>query len=317
MSRRARPPTAFVAITDWDWFSQLRELQGIDEVNFWQPSPRGFLALEPGEPFLFKLHSPRDRIVGVGFFARHVQLPVSLAWEAFGAKNGAGSLIEMRRRVARYRRVTAAPPDDYEIGCILLEQPVFFEESDWIDPPDWKPSIQVGRRYRLDEEPGLSLWRSVEQLMQASQHVEMTAAPTLRESDAPRYGPPVFKRPRLGQGSFQAAILDAYARRCAITGERVLPVLEAAHIVPYGEGGEHRVDNGLLLRRDLHALFERGYLTVARDLDVVVSQRLKEEFHNGDEYLAMAGRKLSLPSRPEDRPNPQFLDWHNQHRFVV
>ena len=186
-----------------------------------------------------------------------------------------------------------------------------------MDPPDWKPSIQVGRRYRLDEEPGLSLWRSVEQLMQASQHVEMTAAPTLRESDAPRYGPPVFKRPRLGQGSFQAAILDAYARRCAITGERVLPVLEAAHIVPYGEGGEHRVDNGLLLRRDLHALFERGYLTVARDLDVVVSQRLKEEFHNGDEYLAMAGRKLSLPSRPEDRPNPQFLDWHNQHRFVV
>jgi putative restriction endonuclease len=313
----ARPPTAFVAITDWDWFNQLRQLQGIDEVNFWQPNPRGFLALEPGEPFLFKLHSPRNRIVGGGVFARHVQLPLSMAWEAFGAKNGVKTLGEMRRRVERYRTTLAETSGDYEIGCILLEQPTFFEQTEWLEAPDWKPSIQVGRRYRLDEEPGLSLWRKVESLMQVSQFEEMVSAPMLRELGAPRYGPPVFTRPRLGQGSFQAAIVDAYGRRCAVTGERVLPVLEAAHIVPYGEGGEHRVDNGLLLRRDLHALFERGYLTVARDLDILVSKRLKEEFHNGDEYMAMAGRKLMLPSKREDRPNPQFLDWHNEHRFVA
>jgi putative restriction endonuclease len=317
MSVNQRPPAAFVAITDWDWFNQLRHLQGIDEVNFWQPNPRRFLALEPGEPFLFKLHSPRDRIVGFGIFARHVQLPVSMAWEAFGEKNGVKSLVEMRRRVERYRRTPLATADDYEIGCILLEQPTFLEQADWIEAPDWKPSIQVGRRYRLDEEPGLSLWRRVEPLMLASEFREMVAAPMLRELGAARYGPPVFTRPRLGQGSFQAAIVDAYGRRCAVTGERVLPVLEAAHIVPYAEGGEHRVDNGLLLRRDLHALFERGYLTVARDLDILVSKRLKDEFHNGDEYLAMAGRKLLLPSNREDRPNPQFLDWHNEHRFVA
>ena len=303
-----------MAITDWDWFSQLRQLQGIDEVNFWQPSPRGFLALEPGEPFLFKLHSPRDRIVGAGVFARHVQLPVSIAWEAFGAKNGATSLIEMRRRVERYRRISAAVLGDYEIGCILLEQPTFFEDGDWIAPPDWKPSIQVGRRYRLDEEPGLSLWANVEHLLRTSRP---GVAASLSEPTGPRYGPPTFTRPRLGQGSFQAAILDAYARTCAVSGERVLPVLEAAHIIPYGEGGEHRVDNGLLLRRDLHALFERGYLSVAPDLDILVSKRLKEEFHNGEGYLAMAGRRLLLPVRREDRPNPQFLDWHNQHRFVA
>jgi putative restriction endonuclease len=180
-----RPPTAFVGITDWEWFSQLRQLPGVDEVNFWQPSPRGFLALEPGEPFLFKLHSPRNRIVGCGIFARHVQLPVSMAWEAFGAKNGVRSLVEMRRRVERYRRTAAATPSDYEVGCILLEQPTFFEETEWIEAPDWKSSIQVGRRYRLDEEPGLSLWPKVESLMQASYVGEMAAAPMLRELGAP------------------------------------------------------------------------------------------------------------------------------------
>jgi HNH endonuclease len=313
MASDYRAPMAYVGITDWEWFSQLRKLEGIDEVNFWQPSPHAFRALVPGEPFLFKLHSPRSRIVGVGFFARHVSLPVSMAWETFGLKNGTSSLLEMRNRVEKYREVSS-PTEDYEIGCILLEQPAFFEESDWIDAPDWKAPIQSGRGYRLDEEPGQSLWGKV-QLLLATQVA--AGVISVAEPIGPRYGPPVFTFPRLGQGSFQAAIIDAYARRCAITGERVLPVLEAAHIRAYAEGGEHRIDNGLLLRRDLHTLFDRGYLTVTPEMDVVVSKRLQKEFHNGEEYLAMNGHKLLTPARPDDRPSPEFLDWHNQYRFVA
>ena len=49
---------------------------------------------------------------------------------------------------------------------------------------------------------------------------------------------------------------DAYERRCAVTGEKTLPVLEAAHIRPYALLGPHRVNNGLLLRSDLHKLFD-------------------------------------------------------------
>jgi putative restriction endonuclease len=313
MASAYRPPTAYVGITDWDWFSQLRYAE-VDEVNFWQPSPHAFRALAPGEPFLFKLHAPRNRIVGVGFFARYVTLPVSIAWETFGSKNGAPSMLEMRRRVERYRKVVS-PTEDYEVGCIMLEQPTFFEERDWIEAPDWKMSIQAGRRYRLDNEPGTSLWNSVQPLI-AGQLVRAGGA-SIAEPLGPRYGPPVFKFPRLGQGSFQAAIIDAYARRCAITGERVLPALEAAHIRPYADGGEHRIDNGLLLRRDLHALFDRGYLTVTPEMEVVVSKRLRSEFHNGAEYLAMTGHRLLAPVRAADRPNAEFLDWHNQHRFVA
>jgi putative restriction endonuclease len=67
----------------------LSGLPGIDEVNFWQPGGgTPFRALESGEPFLFKLHSPHDYIVGGGFFAHSTSLPVSLAWEVFGEKNG-------------------------------------------------------------------------------------------------------------------------------------------------------------------------------------------------------------------------------------
>src|SRR5215469_18301936 len=65
----------YVAITDFDWFTFLADRKP-DEVNFWQPSGgRMFRALEPGEPLLFKLHSPRNFIVGGGFFSRFSQCP--------------------------------------------------------------------------------------------------------------------------------------------------------------------------------------------------------------------------------------------------
>jgi putative restriction endonuclease len=312
------PPTAVVGITDRQWFESLRRLPGVDEVNFWQPSPgRAFAALQPGEPFLFKLHSPVDQIVGGGFYARYERMPISVVWDAFGAKNGAGSLEEMRKRVEHYRRPATSMHGDYEIGCILLEQPFFLDQGDWLPVPDWSPNIQRYRRYRLDEEPGRSLWRAVERLVLRTKPDSSPGMVELAEAGAERYGAPTFVRPRLGQGSFQLAVVGAYGRRCAFTGEKVLPALEAAHIRPYGEGGEHRVDNGLLLRRDVHALFDRGYITVTPELEIVVSKRLRQEFDNGDQYLAMGGHQLRPPTNRADRPNSESLVWHNQNRFVA
>jgi len=194
---------------------------------------------------------------------------------------------------------------------------VFLEERDWLEAPEWKPNIQRGRGYLLDEEPGRSLWAQCEHLLALRRYESAGTGLLLRESGALRYGAPVFTRPRLGQGSFQAAVIDAYSRRCAFTGEKVLPALEAAYIRPYAEGGEHRVDNGLLLRRDVHALFERGYMTVTPSLEIIVSKRLRTDFDNGEEYSTLSGGQLRLPRQQEDRPNPHFLDWHNQHRFVA
>ena len=76
---------AYVAVTDPRLYRFLRARPQFEEVNFWQPSgSRGFRALQPGELFLFKLHSPDDFIVGGGFFAASAILPVGLAWEIFG-----------------------------------------------------------------------------------------------------------------------------------------------------------------------------------------------------------------------------------------
>lgn len=109
---------------------------------------------------------------------------------------------------------------------------------------------------------------------------------------------------------FQAKVLDAYSRRCSITGDKIRPVLQAAHIRPLLAGGEHRLDNGLLLRSDVHTLFDRGYLGVDPKYRLLVSRRLREEFGNGEQLYARAGQTITVPERRPDRPNPEFLEWH-------
>jgi len=298
---------SFVGVTDKHWFSLLRSQEGIDEVNFWLPSGRIFRALKPGELFLFKLHYPDNYIVGGGLFAHSTILPVSLAWEAFGIKNGAASLADLREKINKYRRQDSDPYQDYQIGCILLEQPFFLPEEKWIPATDdWPKNIVSGKTYDLSVEPGATIFRQLN-----AQQIQ----PHLIREDYPRYGEPVLVQPRLGQGSFRVLVTDAYERRCAITSERTLPVLDAAHIKPYSELGEHKVTNGILLRQDIHTLFDKGYLTITPDLKIEVSRRIREEFENGRDYYKYNGQPMRPPQNWMDRPSREYLAWHNETVF--
>jgi putative restriction endonuclease len=298
-----------IAVTDGDWFEMLRQQPNLGEVNFWAPSAASFRALQPGELFLFKLHAPRNVIVGGGIFAYASALPCSLAWAAFGEANGARSAQEMRARIARYRRADPHDRADFAIGCRILTQPFFFEERDWIPvPPSWSRNIVSFKTYNTGNAEGLALWDAVNERM------TRPAFPGMAEGAA-RFGEPHLIRPRLGQGAFRVMVTDIYQRRCAVTQERTLPALEAAHIRPYGDGGAHEARNGLLLRRDIHSLFDAGYVTVTPDLRFEVSRRIKEEFENGRHYYALHGQPISAPQEALQRPEPAALSWHNEHCF--
>ena len=133
---------------------------------------------------------------------------------------------------------------DYQIGCRILEQPFFFDEDQWLPvPSSWSPNIVTGKIFRTDQSDGQALWEGVQERMGRSTVSQLSEMPIAR------YGEPALIRPRLGQGVFRIAVTDAYNRRCAVTRERTLPVLEAAHIIPFADGGAHAVSNGLLLRR--------------------------------------------------------------------
>jgi putative restriction endonuclease len=100
-----------------------------------------------------------------------------------------------------------------------------------------------------------------------------------------------------------------------VTDEHSLPALEAAHIRPYGNGGEHEVPNGLLLRSDIHRLFDKGYVGVTSDHRFVVSKRLKDDFSNGRSYYPLHGQEIRLPIRTDERPSASWLEWHLTERF--
>ncbi len=219
--RQKRLMRLFVAITDGDWFSYLSSISP-DEVNFWQPSGNvSFKALQAGEPFLFKLHSPNDYVVGGGFFSHSTIFPVSLAWQAFGQKNGATTEHEMRARVERYRRVAPNPSEDYNIGCILLQKPFFFTREDWIPIRDWSPNIVRGKGLESETDPGKAIWERVQALLIGSNMpTEDVVENALLEKV--RYGAPRTVLPRLGQGSFRVMVTDAYQRHCAVTHSPIL-----------------------------------------------------------------------------------------------
>lgn len=299
---------AFIGVTDHNWFNFLSNQQNLEEINFWQPSGKStFQVLNPGELFLFKLHSPNNFIVGGGFFAHSTTLPISLAWEAFGFGNGALSLHDMKAKVTKYRSNDSSTNTDFHIGCILLEQPFFLSKELWIPvPSNWAPNIVRGKTYDLTIEPGLTIWNQIQ--------TRITLNNMIGEEKA-KYGDPILSFPRLGQGTFRVLVTDEYERKCAISNERTLPALDAAHIKPYSENGKHEISNGILLRRDIHALFDKGYITITPLLHIEVSRKIKEEYENGRDYYKHHGNLIRLPRNPINKPKFEYLEWHNNNVF--
>ena len=304
----------YVANTDQHWFELLRQQPPQEEVNFWSPSDFYTFRGQIGSPFFFRLKSPVNAIAGFGVVAWADKMPEWLAWECFGVANGAPSLEDLRSKVQRLRDKTKIVGRDTldQIGCIILSRPVFFPRELWIaQPNDWKPQNLRYTGYDLTEGEGLRIWRECTARSEGS--LADTVPASVAEGD--RFGPPVLIHPRLGQGTFRLAVTAAYDRACAVTKEHSLPALVAAHIKPYGRDGKHEVSNGLLLRSDLHRLFDRGYLTVTPDHRLEVSGRLRDHFSNGKSYYPLHGSEVAVPTRTADHPDPALLQWHNEHAF--
>jgi putative restriction endonuclease len=305
----------YVAVTDDDWYHFLEIRPDLTEVNFWRPGGgRGFHALAVGEPFFFKTHYPHNRVVGGGFYSDFAPMHLSEAWELFREANGAATLEQMRSRIGRYRRTPISANDDPIIGCIFIRDVCFFPSDATTEPPpDFVRSIMQGKRYELSE-PALSGYFGHLMQLLLGGPIELDFSQPWHRS-GPVFGDPRLAPYRLGQRSFQAVVLNAYNSRCAITGTKIRPVLEAAHIRPVTAGGEHRLDNGLLLRSDVHILFDRGYVGVDPAYRLRVSPRLREDFGNGDRFYAQAGQVVALPERRADRPQREFLEWHLDEVF--
>lgn len=323
--------TIYIGNTDHDWFHFLAQQGDLEEINFWRPSAgNAFRVLRQGELFLFRLKSPINMIAGGGWFEWSDQLPLSAAWDIFGRGNGVASQGDLLAAIEHYRRRPITSPHVEDIGTIILGAPFFFDRADWIPvPADWSMNIVQGKSYSVDSVPGRILLNAVnERVGHTLGHTQGRATVgdvgrmgVVRTSE----GAGVYEVPggvvatmstrRIGQGAFRGMVLQTYERRCALTGGKVLPVLEAAHIKPFAHGGLHHVTNGILMRSDVHALFDLGYLTLAPDHTIRASSRLKDEFNNGDDYRRLHGHTIWLPPDRTRQPSRELLAWHGQEVF--
>ncbi len=311
MATRFSQRDLYIGITDRSWYEFLYARKPHDEVNFWKPSTSRLNA-RLGAPFLFKLRAPINKIVGVGFFELSSSYRISDAWEFFSHKNGAPSLDDF---LASIRRIAHAPllPASHEIGSILLSQPIFFDEPDWIPAPvDWPMNTQNGMYYDMNSGEGARVWTAVQA------RIGSTLPPlAVSYGNLPFGGQakPALYLPRQGQGTFRAVVLDAYDRRCAITGERTIPVLDAAHITPFSELKRHELSNGVALRSDVHRLFDLGYVSIRPDNRFVVSPHLRDDFSNGKIYYEMHEREIRLPESSHAQPKREALEYHYDNVF--
>ncbi|HUY45812.1 MAG TPA: HNH endonuclease [Streptosporangiaceae bacterium] len=296
-------------MTDSGWYRFLAPRPELTEINFWRPGGRhAFRALQPGEPFFFKSHYPHNRIVGGGFLSGFVPMRVSDAWELLGPGNGAGSTAEMRTQIARYHPIARA-----RIRRSAASSSVTPGSSPAMTPPGFAANIVQGKGYDLADSTLATYFGELLQRLIGA-HVELDLAEPWHRP-GPVFGNPRLAPYRLGHQVFKAVVLDAYHRQGAITGTHIPPVLQAAHVRPVTEGGEHGLDNGVLLRSDVHTMFDRGYLGVDPQYRLRVSPRLREESGNGEQFYAQAGQVVELPTRRADRPNREFLEWHLDEVF--
>lgn len=150
--------------------------------------------------------------------------------------------------------------------------------------------------------------------MEAAVKIVLEGTAPVSDAVAAPQGPPlgvvpeVFldrrQRERLQSNAFREALLRAYSGRCAVTGTSWGVVLEAAHINPFKDSLDNSVRNGLLLRADIHALFDRHILLIEPETRVV-------HFHPSvtppDPYAELAGRALRPPETEVDQPDEREL----------
>lgn len=291
----------YVGNTDKDWFDHLKAQPSLQEVNHWQPSGVKFKILREGGIFFFRLKSPINMIGGFGLLASTENASISLLWDSIGTGNGVSSKEEFVSRVKHYRTknsVKGIVDEKTQVGFKILTEPVFLDEKDWFpEPSDWSPQIVVGKSYSSDSSSGQDL---------LSHYMNLAGRSSGRDSIARRmfgfeeevqagYKTRSVKQ-RTGQHLFKINLMYAYGGKCAMTGCNIEEVLEAAHIVPFSKSHDHSIANGILLRKDIHTLFDKGLIAIDKNYRIRLSEEFKSNYPQKDNiYFKLDGQKIQLP----------------------
>ena len=202
------------------------------------------------------------------------------------------------------------------LGCTILRDAVFWPTErriPWGAEQGWAPNIVQGKVER-DENRASRLLAEIQfDHLEVPGDLDMDPFQLLDVDE--RDIVLARSRPRHGQGTFRTRLFDAYGRRCAITGEHTEIVLDAAHIQPYLGPRSNHIQNGMLLSKEFHTLFDAGYVTVTPEFKVKVSAHLRSDWDNGKRYYSADGAPLTVVPPVGMQPSREALAWHGEMVF--
>ncbi|MGA6840594.1 HNH endonuclease [Priestia megaterium] len=291
-----------IAPTDINWFNFFYTKSPPSLVNFWTPTPWNVRQLKERDHLLFLLKSPYRKIAGYGTFKYYENLTANDAWSKYGIGNGCSNLNELVQRATGYARIHSTKPNTYEntnpvIGCIVLENPIFLDEGDFVKPEDvglsFAPQVVKLKYFNttLDQVIGVTMLQNNDPFQLVDSKAGSKKKVTVKE--------------RKGQSSFRKNVLLAYNNTCAVSGEDCSEILEAAHIQPYVNEESNHIQNGICLRSDLHKLFDAGLLSIDANNKVVLSEHLFSNY-----YRSFNGKNIALPLNPKERPSKEAFNFH-------
>ncbi|MBY5341460.1 HNH endonuclease [Rhizobium leguminosarum bv. viciae] len=288
-----------IAVTDPEWFENLRAAPAPKIVNFWTPTPWRVRSLKSGDRFYFMLKDPIRKIGGYGLFENYTESTASSAWELYGTANGMDSkeqLIAKIRGIASSRSMATVALDPI-IGRISLKAAVFLQENEFTDPESVGHSFATQVvKFKYFHVPDM-LAAALGSPVPFPSAFDLVSGTGKRQT--------VSRKERKGQSQFRQMVLANYGHRCCITSEAIMEILEASHIQPYVDERSDHPQNGLCLRADLHHLFDSGMITVGPDMKLLVSPKL-----TGSSYERLRGQPIRLPNAAADHPSPKALDYH-------
>ncbi len=294
-----------IAPTDLNWFQQLRAegLHG-NVINFWTPTPWNISRMKDGDNLYFMLKSPIRKIGGYGKFVEYKNMKASEAWKTYGRDNGVENLTHLISRTTQYASKHSKNPilPNPEIGCIILNEPVFFDDDEFKTDKSLGISFpnQVVKIKYFDEKEKVIV-KKVE--LKPEEAFELV-------DDSKSKRKQLSQKERKGQASFRKNILYVYNYACAVTGIKQKEVLEAAHIQTYINEESNKIQNGVCLRVDIHKLFDNGLISIDKDYRVIISSLLETTA-----YKRIKGKKLRLPQDKSHYPSQIALSYHN--KFIL
>lgn len=264
---------------------------------FWTPTPWNLRKLKQGEKFYFLLKAPIRQIGGFAEYVEYKNLTADQAWNEYGIRNGRttkelflDSIKSYLDKNSKKFRGTNITPENHIIGCIILKNCIFFDDEGFLNTEDYGlkfPTQIVKIKYINSVDPFFS------------NNNDKKIFTPINDKKIKNY---VLTDTRIGQGLFSGMIKKAYNNQCCVSGEKIPELLNAAHIQSYINADSHHVQNGLLMRVDIHALYDAGLISIDENYDILVSEQL-----NLTDYYKYKSKKITLPVNRSDFPSKDAL----------